>query len=182
MIPKGPPRIPVPVEPFEKILPHRSWRWAERRADQPRRVVDGLIIELVGANMVVMKAPHHVAAVTADIDVFGYRRVDESVDREVCLDKATVPLCLHRRQLHLLGRYAKVKPRRHFGDRQIFRAGKEKLSDDLLNPGGPGFGVRGDDDIVISEAKVVPDGRIKVVTVQLPDLARPREFVHLVFS
>ena len=51
--------------------------------------------------------------------------------------------------------------------------GREReLGDDLLGPGGAGLGVSGDDDVVVAEAEIVPDGGIEVMVVKLPGLRR----------
>ena len=43
----------------------------------------------------------------------------------------------------------------------------------LLHPGRPGFGVRPDDDVVVPEREVVPDGRVEVVVLEFPLFDRP---------
>src|SRR3546814_14623008 len=50
---------------------------------------------------------------------------------------------------------------------------EDQLPDDLLRPGGAGFGIAGDHHVVRPEAEVVPDGGIEMVAVHLPGLARP---------
>jgi hypothetical protein len=46
------------------------------------------------------------------------------------------------------------------------------LRDDLLGPGGAGLGVSGDDDVVVAEAEILPDGGIEVMVVELAGLRR----------
>ena len=50
---------------------------------------------------------------------------------------------------------------------------EEELGDDLLHPGGAGLGVGGDDDVVVAEREVVPDGGVEMVVVELAGLLRP---------
>jgi hypothetical protein len=79
----------------------------------------------------------------------------------------------NRRQLHLLWRHAEVEPGRHGGDLKTLHAVEQKLAHDLLHPGGAGLAVGGDDDVVVAELQVVPDGGVEMVVVQLALLLRP---------
>jgi hypothetical protein len=49
----------------------------------------------------------------------------------------------------------------------------KKLAYDLLHPGGAGLAVGGDDDVVVAELQVVPDGGVEMVIVHLAPLLRP---------
>ena len=88
------------------------------------------------------------------------------------LDEAAVGLRLERRELHLLRRHAQIEPGRQLGDGDILRAVEQELAHDLLHPGGAGLGIGGDDDVAVAELKVVPDGGIEMVVVQLARLVR----------
>ena len=108
----------------------------------------------VRVGVVVVHAPHDVAAVAADVDVLRLRREDERVDRQMRLQEAPVRLRLDHRQLHLLRRHAQVEPGRHLGDRRARpRPSKMQLRDDLLRPGRAGLGVGRDDDVVVAELR-----------------------------
>jgi hypothetical protein len=70
------------------------------------------------------------------------------------------------RQLHLLGRHPQVDPGREFCDRQRRISAEQHLRHDLLHPCGAGLGIGGNDDVVIAEAEVVPDGGIEMMVMQ----------------
>ena len=59
----------------------------------------------------------------------------------------------------VLGRHPQIEPGRMFGDLEPLGAVEDQLADDLLHPGGAGLAVGGDDDVVVAEREVVPDGR-----------------------
>ena len=135
---------------------------------------------LVGVDVVVVHAPHHVASVATDVDVFRLRREAERVDREVGLEEAPVGLRLDD---------AAASPPwaapagRATGDisatSSVRIAVEEELGHDLLHPGRAGLGVGGDDDVVVAEREVVPDRRVEVMVVQLARLPRPLDvLVH----
>ena len=49
---------------------------------------------------------------------------------------------------------------------------EQQLSQDLLDPGGAGLRIGGDDDVVIAEQEIVPDRRVEVVIVEFARLDR----------
>jgi hypothetical protein len=83
----------------------------------------------------------------------------------VRLEKASVGLRLHHRQLDLLRASAEIDPGGDLGHLEVGIRTEEHLGYDLLGPGGTGLGVAGDDDVVVAKAEVVPAGRIEVVVV-----------------
>ena len=60
---------------------------------------------------------------------------------------------------------------------QIVGVLEQELSDDLLRPGRPSLRVGGDDDVVVAEVEVIPDGGIEVMVVQLALLDGPDDRV-----
>ncbi len=60
-------------------------------------------------------------------------------------------------------RYPYIQPGRHSRYIQTFRPIEQELHDDLLDPGRPRLGIGGDDDIIRSKVKVIPDRGIKMV-------------------
>src|SRR5918994_2138382 len=147
-------------------------RWAARRAG---RVVERLVPYLVRVSVVVLHAPHHVAAVAAYVDVLRLGREDQGIEGEVRLQEPTVRLCLHHRQLYFLRRDAEVQPRGHLRYLDLGVRTEQQLRDDLLHPGRAGLGVGRDDAVVVAEAEIVPDRRVEVVVVQLSGLCWPSD-------
>jgi hypothetical protein len=82
-------------------------------------------------------------------------------------------LRFHGRQLHLLGRDAKVEPWRQLGDVHVLSAIVQQLSDDLLRPGRPGLGIGANDDVVVPELEIIPDCGNHMVIMNLAGLRRP---------
>jgi hypothetical protein len=60
-------------------------------------------------------------------------------------------------------------------DGDVLSAVEDELRHHLLYPGGALFSIGGDDDVVIAEQKVVPDGGVESVVMQLTRLSRPRD-------
>ncbi len=173
VLPERPERMAVAVEPVEEVVPHRR-RWRlDRRTDPAGRLVQRLVPFGVRVDVVVVHAPHHVAAVAPDVEVFRLRREHERVHREMRLQEAAMRLRLDGGQLLRLRRHAQVEPRRHLRHLEILATVEQELGDDLLGPGRARLGVGGDDDVVVAEAEVVPDGGVEVVVVQLARLLRP---------
>jgi hypothetical protein len=125
--------------------------------------------------VVIVQAEDHVAAVAADMDVFRAWREPERVKRQMGLNEAAMRLPLDGGQLHLLRRHAEIEPGRELGDRNVLGAIEHELGHDLLRPGGARLGVGADDDVVVAELEVVPDGRVEMVIVQLALLLRPMD-------
>jgi hypothetical protein len=108
-------------------------------------------------DMMVVHAPHAVAAVATDIDVFGFRLEDEGVERQMGLQETAVLLGDNTRELHLERWQAEVEPRRHVAHRHALSfAFENEIGDNLLHPGGPGLRPGGNDDVVISKLELVP--------------------------
>lgn len=97
MIPERPQGMSVLRHPVVVILPHRGRRALEGRADAAGRVVERIVKELVAIEVVVIEAPHHIAPIAADIEVFRPRREDQRVDRQMRLHEAPMGLRLQRR-------------------------------------------------------------------------------------
>ena len=91
--------------------------------------------------MVVVQAPHDITPIATDVDIFGPRRVDERVHRQMGFQEAAVGLRLDVGEFHLLGRHPQVEPWRHLRDLEVWIPAKHHLRDDLLHPGGSRFGV-----------------------------------------
>lgn len=60
----------------------------------------------------------------------------------------------------------------------ILGAVEDQLADDLLRPGGAGFGIGRNDDIVIAELEIVPDGGIDMMVMEFPRLSRPSKVIR----
>ena len=58
---------------------------------------------------------------------------------------------------------------------------KQDLSNDLLHPGRPRFGIRGDDDVVISKLEIVPDRGVKMMIVKFTSFLWYWAATHLKF-
>src|SRR5262245_3146092 len=71
-------------------------------------------------------------------------------------------------------REAKIDPRRKLGNLDGLRSFENQLSDDLLNPGGAGLAVGGDDDIAFAKLEVIPYRRVHVMVVDFAALYWPR--------
>ena len=85
--------------PSRSIQSRQYWRTSaggrlDRRPDAPGRVVERVVPHLVRVDVVVVHAPHDVAAVAPDVDVLRLRREDEGIDREVRLQESPVRLRL----------------------------------------------------------------------------------------
>src|ERR687898_2645579 len=143
-------------------------RWALN--DAPGRVVERLVPHPVRVSVVVVHAPHHVAAVAAYVDVLRLGREDQCIQGEVRLQEPTVRLRLYHRQLYFLRRDAEVQPRGHLRYLDLGVRTEQQLRDDLLHPGRAGLGVGRDDAVVVAEAEIVPDHRVEVVVVLLSGL------------
>ena len=93
--------------PSRSIQSRQYWRTSAGGGSiggptRPGRVVQRLVPRGVGVGVVVVHAPHHVAAVAADVEVLGLRREAQRIDRQVGLQEAAVGLRLDQRQLHRL--------------------------------------------------------------------------------
>jgi hypothetical protein len=84
------------------------------------------------------------------------------------LQEPPVRLRFDDRQLHVLRWYAKIEPRRHVSDFEIRVTAEHHLRDDLLHPRRARLRIRRNDDVVVAELQVVPDGGVEMVAVQLP--------------
>ena len=76
-------------------------------------------------------------------------------------------------ELLRLGLETHIDPRGELINLEVRIAAEDELADDLLHPGGPGLGVRRDDDVVVPIAEVVPDRRIGEARPKLPGFPRP---------
>ena len=58
------------------------------------------------------------------------------------------------------------------GDFEILLSSEDELGNDLLDPRRSGLGIGRDDDVVVAEDEIVPNGRVKMVIVKLTGLLR----------
>ena len=98
-----------------------------------------------------------IAAIASDMDVFGFVGHIERIGGQVGFHEPPVWLSVQGGER--LGRQGpQLDPGREGGDVEVFGPVENELGDDLLHPGGAGFHVGGDDDVVVAEGEVVPDG------------------------
>ena len=110
--------------------------------------------------MHVVKAPHHVAAIATDVDVFCLRREHQCIHRQVSFHKTPMFLRLEVGP-ELRRRQAEIDPGGYIAYRHFVGfAVEDELGDDLLHPGDAGLGVGREDDVVVAKLKIVPVSRI----------------------
>src|ERR1700747_2693035 len=87
IFPIGPEGPAVAVEPFAEIGTHIGGRTRNRGADATGRFVERVEPDVFGVEMMVVHAPDDVAPVAPDVDIFGDRRDDERIDRQMRLEE-----------------------------------------------------------------------------------------------
>ena len=98
-----------------------------------------------------------IAAIASDMDVFGLVGHIERIRRQVGFHEPPVWLSVQGGER--LGRQGpQLDPGREGGDVEVFGPVENELGDDLLHPGGAGFHIGGDDDVIGAEGEGVPDG------------------------
>ena len=75
------------VEPFIPVVDHILWFTLDGRPDAAGRFIESVVPELIGIHVVVVHAPHHIAAISRQIEIFRLGREDEGIHREVRLEK-----------------------------------------------------------------------------------------------
>jgi len=78
ILPEGPKGVAVSFEPLLVVVMNRSWRPLDRRPNSPRRIVKRVEPRLSRVCVVVVHAPDRVAAVAADVKVFGRGRENQA--------------------------------------------------------------------------------------------------------
>ena len=108
--------------------------------------------------MVVVQTPEHVAAIPANIEISGLGRKDQGFHRQMGLKKTAMGLGLKQRQSLLFGRKAAINPGRYGSYIDMLRPLPQQLRHNLLHPRGAGFAIRADDNIIITEFELIPNG------------------------
>jgi len=75
------------VEPLIPVVARILWWTLDERPDAAGRFIESVVPELIRIHVVVVHAPHHIAAVSRQIEILRLGREDEGIHREMRLEK-----------------------------------------------------------------------------------------------